>query len=203
MPSRICFTNSLNQTRLPAIPAISPVSATIATTPTTTAATSAPTAAASTVPSTTAATRPSSAASAALRLRPRLIHHQVAPAKILSIQRINGPLHVLIIHFHECEAPGLAREPVADQVDVRRRHAHLRKPLVQLFFCGGKREITDVQFLHLRTPSVRNPLRVAERTEETEGGYERSKMAEPPWTQTVTSAVSGILSKFNRFCNRK
>jgi len=51
----------------------------------------------------------------------------------------------------------------------------LSEPLVELFFGCGKREITDIELLHLRTPSVRNPLRVAERTEEKSVEYGQSR----------------------------
>jgi len=44
------------------------------------------------------------AAAAALCLRPCFVHHQVAPAEILPVQRIHRAIRILIIiHFDEGE----------------------------------------------------------------------------------------------------
>jgi hypothetical protein len=185
--------------RLPTVPAISSASIAPAVTATTTATSSASatTTAVTSAAATAASTGPASATSASFCLGPRLIHHQVASAEILAIQRIDGALRVFIVaHFHEREATRLAGETVANQIHGRGRDADLRKPFVELVFRGGKREIANVELLHLRTPFVRKRREAAERTEET-GEYGRSKRVEPPRTQTVTSAVIEICRKLN------
>jgi hypothetical protein len=97
------------------------------------------------------------ATTAALCLRPRFIDHEVSPAEILTVQRINGAIRVLVItHFDEGESTRLARKTIADQIDTRGSYTHLREPFVELVFRGGKRKIPNVELLHLPTPSARN-----------------------------------------------
>jgi hypothetical protein len=123
---------------LPAIAAIAaaPATAAMAATPTATAA--APSA---------VTTAP---ASTALCLGTRFIHHQVSPAKILTVQRIDRPVRILVaVDLHEGETARLARETVTNQINPRGRYPHLRKPLLKLFLRRRKRKITDVELLHL------------------------------------------------------
>jgi hypothetical protein len=53
------------------------------------------------------------APAAAFCLRFGFVDHQIAPAKILSVQRINGLLGVFVAgHFDEREPAGLACKPI-------------------------------------------------------------------------------------------
>ncbi len=104
------------ESSLPAIAAVSAVSA-ISAAPaaaTTMAATATTTAAASSAVSAAPAT-----AAAAFCLRPCFIHHEVAPAKILTIQRIHRAVRVFVVgYFHERESTRLPGETVTDQIDA-------------------------------------------------------------------------------------
>jgi hypothetical protein len=52
-------------------------------------------------------------------LRPRLIHNQVAPSKILSVQGIDGAIGIFVgVHFHKRKSARLPGKPVANQIDV-------------------------------------------------------------------------------------
>jgi hypothetical protein len=145
---------------LPAITAVAAITAAPATA--TVAATPAATAAAPTAVSTS----PATAAAAALRLGTCFIHHEVSPAKILPVQRIDGAVRVFVISdFHEGETARLARETIANQIDARRGYSHLRKPFLKLLLRRGKRKITDIELLHLLLLLPGTHMRVAERAE--------------------------------------
>jgi hypothetical protein len=120
--------------------------------------TASPTAAsAMATPSASVPAPPSATASAALCLGTCFIHHEVSPAKILTIQRVDRAIRVFVIcHFNESEPARLSRKTVANQIDARGSYTDLRKPLVQLLFRRGKRKISDIELLHPLTPSVRN-----------------------------------------------
>jgi len=93
---------------------------------------------------------PATTASAALCLGTCFIHHEVSPAKILTVQRIHRAIRVFVIgYFNEGEPARLARKPVANQIDARGSYTDLRKPLVELLFRRGKRKISDIELLHL------------------------------------------------------
>ena len=133
------------------LPAITALSAAAATTAAAVAAAPAAVSAAST-------RSPAATAASTLCLRPRFVYNQVPPAKILAIEGINGAIGVFIVgHLYKRESSGLPREPVANEIDARGSHTNLSEPLVELIFRRGKRKITDIELLHLRTPSVRNP----------------------------------------------
>jgi hypothetical protein len=157
---------------LPTIAAViaAAISATVTTT---TAATTTTTAATTTAPATTAttaattaaapttiatATTPiTAAATTAFGLRLGFVHDQIASAKVLTIQAIDGFLCVFVGgNFHESEAARLPGEAIPDKRDRRRSDSNLRKPFVELVFCGGKRKVTNIELLHLGTPSVWN-----------------------------------------------
>jgi hypothetical protein len=139
------------------LPAIATVAA-ITAAPATTAAAS--TAAAMAAPSAAISTTASTATTAAaLCLGTRFIHNEVSPAKILAVQGVDGAVRVFVVcDLDERETPRLSREPIANQIDAGRGDTDLRKPLVELIFRRGKRKITDIELLHLLTPSARNPL---------------------------------------------
>jgi hypothetical protein len=52
-------------------------------------------------------------------LGPCFVHYEVAPAKVLAIERVDGAIGVfIIVHFHEREAPRLPGEPVTNQINA-------------------------------------------------------------------------------------
>jgi hypothetical protein len=70
--------------------------------------------AASTTASTAISAAPATTA-AAFCLRTCFIHHEIASAKILTVQRIHRAIRIIVaIHFDECEPARLSRETVAD-----------------------------------------------------------------------------------------
>jgi len=152
--------------RLPAVAAIASIAtvSAIAATATTAAASTAIAAAAA---ATAAAVAPAPAATAApLGLRTRFVDHQVPATKILAIQIGDRAVRFFIVcDFDEGKPPRLPREAIPNQIDCGRSHTQLSQPFLQLFFSRGKREISDIKLLHLRTPSARNQTAIAERTE--------------------------------------
>jgi hypothetical protein len=162
-PAGCCPLKKMSGANSPAVAAVSavataPIPAAPATTTAITAAATAATTAAPTTPATAVTASAPAASSASFRLRLGFIHHQVAPAKILPVQSVDGLLRVFICgNLRERKSARLAREAIANQGYRGRRDANLGKPFLQLFFRRGKRQIPDIQFLHLRTPSVRNP----------------------------------------------
>jgi hypothetical protein len=156
----------LKEVHLPAIAAVTTITttATTATAPPTAASVAAPAAA---ITAAAPAWPPTPTAASTFSLGPCFVHYQVAPAKVLAVKGVHGAVSIfVIIHFHEREPARLPGEPVPNQIDARRSYTDLREPLVELIFCSRKRKVTDIELLHLRTPSFRNPTRVAERTEE-------------------------------------
>jgi hypothetical protein len=140
---------------LPAIAAIAPVAAisTVAA-----AAPAATTAAMSTTASaaTAAETAPATTA-AALLLGTSFIDDQIAPAKVLAIHGIDRAIRFFVVgNFNESETTRLAREPVTNEIDCRGINTSLREKIMQRIFRCGKRKITNIELLHLRTPSARN-----------------------------------------------
>jgi hypothetical protein len=78
---------------------------------TSTAATTAASAAIPAAPATTAA--------AALCLGTCFIHHEVSPAKILTVQGVHGAIRVFVIgHFNEGEPARLSCKAIANQIDA-------------------------------------------------------------------------------------
>ncbi|MGB8473046.1 MAG: hypothetical protein WCE61_03040 [Candidatus Acidiferrum sp.] len=185
---------------LPAVTAVSTIAAASATTAAmTTAATT--TASTSTVTTTTAS---APAATAALSLWTRLIDHQVPPAEILAVQGIDGAIGIFVsLHFDEGKTARLPREPVTNQIDARGSYAYLCKPFLKLFFRGGKRKITDIELLHLPLLLPGTQVRVAERAEGHLIVHGQPEEPSHRGRETGASAVRGMVSKINWFCNRK
>jgi hypothetical protein len=114
--------------RLPAVSAIAAVAA-ATTIPTASAATTATMSAASAA-TTTVATTPAAitattaaasttATTAAFGLRSRFIHHQVASAKILTVQRVDRAIRIVVVaQFNECKSSRLARKTIPNQIDA-------------------------------------------------------------------------------------
>ncbi|HZV60475.1 MAG TPA: hypothetical protein VFF42_09040, partial [Candidatus Eremiobacteraceae bacterium] len=77
------------------------------------AATAAMTAATTAVPTPTA--RPSPAATCAFCLRPGFVNYQIATAKILAVQGINGAIRIFVIgYFDECKTARLSSKTVTN-----------------------------------------------------------------------------------------
>src|SRR5207253_7284346 len=109
--------------------------------------------------SATAATETAAAAATAatLLLRTGLVHHEIPATEILTIHRINRAVGFFVVgNFDECEATRLARKTVTDEIDCRGVDSRLREEFMQRIFRGGKRKISNVKLLHLRTPFARN-----------------------------------------------
>jgi hypothetical protein len=95
----------------------------------------------------------SSAGTAAFTLRTRFIHHQRAAQKILAVERFDGFVCFgVVADFGETEAARLSRETIAQQRERIRLHTNLRKQRRYLLFRGLERQITNIQFLHGRSP---------------------------------------------------
>jgi hypothetical protein len=134
--------------RLPAVAAIAAISTTTIAAASATTATTASTAAAASaaIPAAPA----TAAAAAAFRLRPGLIHYEVAPAEILPVQRIHRAICVFVaVHLYEREASRLSRKTVTNEINAGRGNTDLREPLLKLIFRSGKRKIPNVELLHL------------------------------------------------------
>jgi hypothetical protein len=110
------------------------------------------------MPASTTVTTPATAA-AAFGLGTCFVHHKIAPSKILAVQGIDGAVCFFVIgNFNEGKAAGLTRETVANQINCGGIYTGLREVFVQAIFRRGKRKITNIELLHLPTPSARNPL---------------------------------------------
>jgi hypothetical protein len=106
--------------RLPAIAAIAPVTAIAATSAATTVATaSAATATTTAAVSTATATASAATAAGSFCLWPCFVHYEVAPAKILTVQRIHRAIRILVaIHFDERETARLPRKTITNEIDA-------------------------------------------------------------------------------------
>jgi hypothetical protein len=110
-------------------------------------------------PTAVATAAATAATAAALCLRARFVHHQVASAEILAVQGIHGAIRFFVVtDFNKCEPARLSRKAVANQIHCRGIYTCLREKFVQGILRRGKRKITYIELLHLRTPSARNPL---------------------------------------------
>src|SRR5262249_61255121 len=84
-------------------------------------------------PSPSAATEAAAPPTPAARLlRTRFIDHQVAPAEVLSVHRIDRAIRFFVIcNFDEGESARLAGEPVANQINCRGIDASLCEKIMQ------------------------------------------------------------------------
>jgi hypothetical protein len=74
---------------------------------------SAATAATTTAVSAAPATSTAAATTSSFCLRPCFVHHEVAPAEILTVQRIHRTIRILVaIHFDERETARLPRKTI-------------------------------------------------------------------------------------------
>jgi hypothetical protein len=118
---------------LPAVSAIAAIattttiSAASSTTATVSTATTTATTVSAATPAVTATTAAaSSTATTAFSLRPRFVHHQVASAKILTVQSIDRTFRIVVVaQLNECKSTRLARETIPNQIDTRGTYADL------------------------------------------------------------------------------
>jgi hypothetical protein len=104
-----------------------------------------------------AAEAPSATTATALFLRTSFIDDEIAPAKVLTVHGIDRSIRFFVIgNFDESKTARLAREPIANEIDSRGINASLREKIMQRILRCGKRKITNIELLHLRTPSARN-----------------------------------------------
>jgi hypothetical protein len=140
---------------LPAVPAIATVAAISA--PAAISTSSAATAAVAASPA-AVTTAPRATATGALGLRPRFIDHQISPAEILAVQRIDGTVRIFVtVNFNEREPAGLPGKTIANQIHTRWTDTRLSEPFMDLIFRRGKWKIPNIELLHLPTPFARNP----------------------------------------------
>jgi len=100
-------------------------------------------------PTAVAAPAAATTTAAALRLRPRFIHPQVAPAEVLPVHRINRAIRFFVISdFDEGETARLPGKTVVNQIHCRRIYTGLREKFVQAILRRGKRKITNIELLH-------------------------------------------------------
>jgi len=113
-------------------------------------ASAAPAAAAPAAATTAVSAAPAAATAGSFRLRPCFIHHQVASAEVLPVQRVHRAIRILVIvYFHEGEPARLPRKTVTNQIDSRGGDTDLRKPLLKLLLRSRKRKIPYIELLHL------------------------------------------------------
>jgi hypothetical protein len=111
-------------------------------------------------PETTAAP----ATTTTLLLRASFVDYQVAATEILAVEGINRAIGFFIVgNFNERETTGLSRETITNEINCGRVDTRLREKFMQRIFRRGKRKISNVKLLHLRTPFARNRDAVAER----------------------------------------
>jgi hypothetical protein len=209
------FSQSGRRKSLPAIAAIAPVAAisTIAAA----APAAATTAAMSATASTATAAETASATTAALLLGTSFIHDEIAAAKVLPVHGIDRAIRFFVIgNFDESETTRLAREPITNQIDCRGIDTSLRKKIMQRIFRCGKRKITNIELLHLRTPSARNLTAYRGARWKAVGILTGSpEKPKPPLiarrlaralnlgTESGAPAVRGIVQEIDKFCNEK
>jgi hypothetical protein len=193
--------------RLPAVAAIASVSAVAtaiatiaAAAPTTTAATMAAAMATATATETTA----TAATAAALFLGTSLVDDEIAAAKVLAIESINRAIGFFVVgNFDESETARLAGEAITNQIDCGRIDTGLREKFTERLFRGGKRKISNVKLLHLRTPFARNRDACRGARWKTGKSYGHPKVRSHQGQRSGAPAVRGIVAEIDRFCNGK
>jgi hypothetical protein len=128
-------------------PAVTPIAAaSAASAATATAEAAAATTTAASVPASTAATT-------ALSLGSRLIHHERAAEEILAVERGDRLFCFRVVaNFSESEAARLTSEAIAQQSKGVRLHSDFREQPRHIVFRSFERQISHVQFLHVRIP---------------------------------------------------
>jgi hypothetical protein len=102
---------------------------------------------------TTASVPASATATAALSLRSRLIYDERAAEEILAIERGDRFFCFRVVaNFGESEAARLTRETIAQQRKGVRLHSDFGEKPRHIVFRSFERQISHVQFLHVRLP---------------------------------------------------
>jgi hypothetical protein len=131
--------------------AIAAASAAVATTAAAASAT-----APATVSAAIAAASATTTAASAFSLRTSFIHHQRAAKKVFAVEGCDRLLCcAVVMNFGETETARLSCKTIAKECERIRLYADFSKQRLHLLFCGLKREIPNVQFLHGRSPSPR------------------------------------------------
>jgi hypothetical protein len=95
----------------------------------------------------------SAAGATAFTLGTRFVHDQSAAQKILAVERFDSFVRFgVVADFGETESARLSGETIAQKRERIRLHTNLRKQCCNLLFRGLERQITDIQFLHGRSP---------------------------------------------------
>jgi hypothetical protein len=120
------------------------------------AATASATAAPAAVSAAITASPASATTASAFSLRTSFIHHQRAAKKVFAVEGCDRLLRcAVVMNFGETETARLSRETIAKQCERIRLYADFSKQRLHLLFCGFKRQVPNVQFLHGRSPSSR------------------------------------------------
>src|SRR6185369_1589029 len=110
-----------------------------------------------TAAATTATETATTTTAAALLLGTSFVDDEIASAKVLAVHGIDRTVGFFVIgNFDESETTRVAREPITNEIDSRGVNTSLREKIMQRIFRCGKRKITHIELLHLRTPSARN-----------------------------------------------
>jgi hypothetical protein len=142
--------------------------ATVAATASAAAASTTTAAMSTTASATTAAmTATASATPATLTLRASFVDDKRASEKILPVERSDGFFGFgVVMNFGESEPARLTCEAIAKKRERIRLHADFREQCGYLLFRGLERQISNVQFLHGRSPCA--PFQVAGHPREAE-----------------------------------
>ncbi len=79
---------------------------------------------------------------------PSLVDSQGTTTKILVIQRFDGRIGIGLVHLDKSETPEPSGIPISDQIDRSHRPV-LLKQLFYFAFSGAKRQVSNVDFLHV------------------------------------------------------
>jgi hypothetical protein len=87
----------------------------------------------------------SATTAAALGLRPRFVHYQIASPEILAVHGVYGAIRFFIVcDFNEGESARLPSETVTNEIHGRGVYTALREKFVQAILRRGKRKITNI-----------------------------------------------------------
>ncbi len=85
---------------------------------------------AASTPSASVSAAPSATTAAALCLGTRFVHHEVPPAEILAVQRVDGAVRVFVVgDFDKREPARLPRETVTNKIYTGGSHENGRLPI--------------------------------------------------------------------------
>jgi hypothetical protein len=109
--------------------------------------------AASTATATASVAATSAASASAFTLRTRFVDDEGATQEILAVEGFDGLVRFgVVANFGETESARLSGETIAQKRERIRLDANFRKQRCYLLFRGLERQITDIQFLHGRSP---------------------------------------------------